>query len=190
MFLSIFFHHTVSVSHMRSISIFIKIILLFCFQIPFFDDVGAVTLQYFDTLFQRDNLQKSQFFKGLPKVLPKLPKVCCCFFKQMVPSLCFIICCLPLVCREGRCMCVFLAVLGLCCYMGFSLVVASRGYSLVVMHRFPIPVASLVAEHRLNRCGAWPQFLCGMWDLSVSGIKLVSPTLVGGFFSTGATREP
>ncbi|XP_068256712.1 SCY1-like protein 2 isoform X2 [Nyctibius grandis] len=43
-------------------------------QIPFFDDVGAMTLQYFDSLFQRDNLQKSQFFKGLPKVLPKLPK--------------------------------------------------------------------------------------------------------------------
>uniref|UniRef100_A0A8C5N8Q8 Protein kinase domain-containing protein n=1 Tax=Gouania willdenowi TaxID=441366 RepID=A0A8C5N8Q8_GOUWI len=43
-------------------------------KIPFFDDVGAVTLQYFDSLFQRDNLQKSQFFKGLPKVLPKLPK--------------------------------------------------------------------------------------------------------------------
>ena len=34
-----------------------------------------MTLQYFDSLFQRDNLQKSQFFKGLPKVLPKLPKV-------------------------------------------------------------------------------------------------------------------
>lgn len=43
-------------------------------KIPFFDDVGAMTLQYFDTLFQRDNLQKSQFFKGLPKVIPKLPK--------------------------------------------------------------------------------------------------------------------
>ncbi|KAM4523130.1 SCY1-like protein 2 isoform 2-T2 [Fundulus diaphanus] len=43
-------------------------------KIPFFGDVGAVTLQYFDTLFQRDNLQKSQFYKGLPKVLPKLPK--------------------------------------------------------------------------------------------------------------------
>ncbi|XP_033930574.1 SCY1-like protein 2 isoform X1 [Pseudochaenichthys georgianus] len=43
-------------------------------KIPFFDDVGAVTLQYFDSLFQRDNLQKSQFYKGLPKVLPKLPK--------------------------------------------------------------------------------------------------------------------
>ncbi|XP_068163107.1 SCY1-like protein 2 isoform X1 [Antennarius striatus] len=43
-------------------------------KIPFFDDVGATTLQYFDSLFQRDNLQKSQFYKGLPKVLPKLPK--------------------------------------------------------------------------------------------------------------------
>ncbi|XP_047431548.1 SCY1-like protein 2 isoform X2 [Mugil cephalus] len=43
-------------------------------KIPFFDDVGAVTLQYFDSLFQRDNLQKSQFYKSLPKVLPKLPK--------------------------------------------------------------------------------------------------------------------
>ncbi|CDQ81367.1 unnamed protein product [Oncorhynchus mykiss] len=44
-------------------------------KIPFFDDVGAVTLAYFDSLFQRDNLQKSQFYKNLPKVLPKLPKV-------------------------------------------------------------------------------------------------------------------
>lgn len=43
-------------------------------KIPYFDDVGATTLQYFDTLFQRNNLQKSQFYKGLPKVLPKLPK--------------------------------------------------------------------------------------------------------------------
>ncbi|KAE8615048.1 hypothetical protein XENTR_v10008391 [Xenopus tropicalis] len=43
-------------------------------KIPFFDDVGVVTLQYFDSLFQQDNLQKSQFFKELPKVLQKLPK--------------------------------------------------------------------------------------------------------------------
>ncbi|XP_059367433.1 SCY1-like protein 2 [Carassius carassius] len=43
-------------------------------KIPFFDDVGAMTLQYLDSLFQRDNLQKSQFYKSLPKVLPKLPK--------------------------------------------------------------------------------------------------------------------
>ena len=31
--------------------------------------------------------------------------------------------------------------------MGFSLVVASGGYSLVVMHRLLIVAASLVAEH-------------------------------------------
>ncbi len=56
------------------------IVFLCKIQIPFFDDVGAVTLQYFDSLFQRDNLQKSQFYKGLPKVLPKLPKVIYCVF--------------------------------------------------------------------------------------------------------------
>ena len=42
-----------------------------------------------------------------------------------------------------------LAALGLCCCAGFSLVVESRGYSLVAMHRYAISVASLVAEHRL-----------------------------------------
>uniref|UniRef100_A0A8C9L9M1 SCY1 like pseudokinase 2 n=1 Tax=Pavo cristatus TaxID=9049 RepID=A0A8C9L9M1_PAVCR len=52
-------------------------------KIPFFDDVGAMTLQYFDSLFQRDNLQKSQFFKGLPKVLPKLPKILLIFLQKM-----------------------------------------------------------------------------------------------------------
>ena len=43
----------------------------------------------------------------------------------------------------------FLAVLGLCRCIGFSLVVASGGYSLVVMCRLLIAVASFVAEHRL-----------------------------------------
>ena len=47
----------------------------FFFQIPYFEDVGTMTLQFMDTLFQRDNLQKSQFFKGLPKIIEKLPKV-------------------------------------------------------------------------------------------------------------------
>ena len=40
----------------------------------------------------------------------------------------------------------FLAVLGLA---GFSLVAASRGYSLVVVHELLITMVSLVAEHRL-----------------------------------------
>jgi hypothetical protein len=39
------------------------------FQIPYFEDVGTMTLQFMDTLFQRDNLQKSQFFKGLVQVV-------------------------------------------------------------------------------------------------------------------------
>ena len=43
----------------------------------------------------------------------------------------------------------FLAVLGLCCCVGFSLVVASGGYFLVVVCRLLIVVASLIAEHRL-----------------------------------------
>ena len=43
----------------------------------------------------------------------------------------------------------FLAVLGLCCYVGFSLVVVSRGYSLVVRQRLLTAVASPVAEHGL-----------------------------------------
>jgi len=43
----------------------------------------------------------------------------------------------------------FLAVLGLHCCGGFSLVAASESYSLVPVWRFLIVVASLVAEHRL-----------------------------------------
>ncbi|XP_059508568.1 SCY1-like protein 2 isoform X1 [Stegostoma tigrinum] len=54
-------------------------------KIPFFDDVGAMTLQYFDSLFQRDNLQKSQFYKGLPKILAKLPKRV--VIQRILPSL-------------------------------------------------------------------------------------------------------
>lgn len=34
-----------------------------------------MTLQYLDMLVQKDNLQKSQFFKGLAKVIDKLPIV-------------------------------------------------------------------------------------------------------------------
>ena len=42
-----------------------------------------------------------------------------------------------------------MAVLGLCCSAGFSLVVASVGYSLVAVHGLLIAVVSLVAEHGL-----------------------------------------
>ncbi|XP_041471788.1 SCY1-like protein 2 [Lytechinus variegatus] len=43
-------------------------------KIPYFDDVGAMTLQYVDSLFQQESKQKAQFFKGLPKVISTLPK--------------------------------------------------------------------------------------------------------------------
>ena len=46
-------------------------------------------------------------------------------------------------------MCVFVAVLCLCCLAGLSLVVVSGVYSLVVTCRFPVAVASLVAERGL-----------------------------------------
>ena len=41
----------------------------------------------------------------------------------------------------------FMAVLGLRCYMGFSLVAANGGSSLVSVHRLLIAVVSLVVEH-------------------------------------------
>ena len=52
------------------------------------------------------------------------------------------------------CICLFLAVLGLHCCVGFSLVVASRGYSVAVMFELLTEVTSLAVEDRLNICGA------------------------------------
>ncbi|KAK4881620.1 hypothetical protein RN001_004939 [Aquatica leii] len=43
-------------------------------KIPFYEDVGVKTLTYLDSLLQWDNLQKSQFYKGLPEALVKLPQ--------------------------------------------------------------------------------------------------------------------
>nr|XP_039251440.1 SCY1-like protein 2 isoform X1 [Styela clava]XP_039251442.1 SCY1-like protein 2 isoform X1 [Styela clava] len=55
-------------------------------KLPYFEDIGVVTLQYLDNILQRDNLQKSQFFKGLAQVLPKLPKRV--IIQRILPSLC------------------------------------------------------------------------------------------------------
>ena len=62
-------------------------------------------------------------------------------------------------------------MLGLHCCTGFCLVAASGGYSLVAVHRLPIEVASLVAEHRLGSCGTWALLLQSMWDLPGSGLE-------------------
>lgn len=59
-------------------------------KIPYFEDVGVKTLNNLDTQFQWDNLQKSQFYKGLPQVLPRLPhrvslhRVVPCLAKEFV----------------------------------------------------------------------------------------------------------
>ena len=47
----------------------------------------------------------------------------------------------------------FLAMRGLCCCAGFSLVAVSRGHSLVVVNGLLIGAAPLVAEHGLQACG-------------------------------------
>ena len=48
----------------------------------------------------------------------------------------------------------FLAVLGLCCCMDFSLVVESGSDSLVVVCRFLIVMASLAVKHGLQNTGS------------------------------------
>ena len=40
--------------------------------------------------------------------------------------------------------------------------------------------------HGISSCGARAQLLCGMWDFSSPGIKLVSPALAGEFLTTGS----
>ncbi|XP_015127087.1 SCY1-like protein 2 [Diachasma alloeum] len=59
-------------------------------KIEYFMDIGVKTLNYLDKLFQWDNLQKSQFYKGLPQVLKQLPhrvvlyRVLPCLYKEFV----------------------------------------------------------------------------------------------------------
>lgn len=60
------------------------------FKIEYFMDIGVRTLNYLDKLFQWDNLQKSQFYKGLPQVMKQLPhrvvlhRVLPCLYKEFV----------------------------------------------------------------------------------------------------------
>ena len=84
-------------------------------------------------------------------------------------------------------------MLRLCRCAGFSLVVVSRGLlSSCSVHRLLIcsgfSCGSWALNHRLNSCGTPGWLSHGMWDLSRSGIKAVSPARAGGFFTTEAAR--
>ena len=110
----------------------------------------------------------------------------------------------------------FLSMLGLRCYPGFSLAAASGGYSVALVCRLLTAVTSLVADHRLQ--GAWAllivardsavagpprlygtgsiscdtqdQLLPGILHLPRPGIKPVSPALAGRFFTTEPPGKP
>ena len=69
------------------------------------------------------------------------------------------------------------ALLGLHCRAGFSLVVATGGYSAVVGLRLLIAVASLVLEHGLSSSMARGIFQ--------PGIETMSSALAGEFLTTG-----
>ena len=88
---------------------------------------------------------------------------------------------------------------------GFSLVVASGGYSLVAVRGLLITVAShcrawalgsfsicssRALEQRLISCGLRALLLCGIWDLPRPVIKPMFPALAGRFFTTEFPGRP
>ena len=106
-------------------------------------------------------------------------------------------------------------MLSLCCSVGFSQVLASRGYSLdavhglltavaflVVGHRLQSLQASVVAmcglsscssrapEHRLSSCGIQASLLLDMWNLPKPGVQPGSLTLAGRFLTTEPPVKP
>ena len=102
----------------------------------------------------------------------------------------------------------FIAVLHLCCWVGFSLLAASRGYSGCSTQAFSCGGARvlgcvgfssrstqtqwlwLLGSGTWTQCGARAQMLCSMWDLPRPGIRPVSPALAGGCFTTEPSGKP
>lgn len=59
-------------------------------KISIFEDILIRTLQYLDSLFQWDNLEKSKFYKGLPEIMARMPlrikinRVIPCLVRELV----------------------------------------------------------------------------------------------------------
>ena len=108
-----------------------------------------------------------------------------------------------------------MAVVSLLLHADFSLAAASGGHSPVAVCRLLPALASLVGEHglwgaqsvlavacglsgcdsralqhRLSICGIGALLLHSMWDVARLGIKPVSPTLAGRFFTTEPPGKP
>ena len=66
---------------------------------------------------------------------------------------------------KKNCIQLFILVgLGLFCYVGFSLVATSQGYSLVVVHRLLIAMGPLASGHRLSSAWASVVVAPGFWS--------------------------
>ena len=86
----------------------------------------------------------------------------------------------------------FLTMSRLRCSEGFFSSCGKWGLLYRCGARFPIAVASLVAECRQEGAGSVvvAQMPCGMWDLPGPGIEPMSPALPGAFFTTEPARKP
>ena len=92
-----------------------------------------------------------------------------------------------------------LAVLGLCCCVGFSLVVVC---GLLIAVASPVAeyrllehmgfssCSSPTLDHRLGSYGSQAWLVCSMWDQPGPGMEPVSPALAGRFFTSEAPGEP
>ena len=67
---------------------------------------------------------------------------------------------------------IYLAVLGLCCCVGLSLVAASGDCCLIAVHGFLILVASLITEHGLQ--SIWTSVVSSTW-VSEHGLSSCAP---------------
>ena len=108
----------------------------------------------------------------------------CCFFKIYLVSsfwLCWLliaVCGLSVVAEKGS--------LPWLWFLGFSLqwILLLRGMGA------QSTMASVFAAHGLGSCGPWAQLSLSMWVLPGPGIVLMSPALVGGFFTTEPLGKP